>query len=151
MKKKIILICCLFFLTNCGYNPLYSSKNSSDILINKIETAGEKKINRQILSLLSLDEVGELENSYVLNINTKKNKRIVSKDKQGNASVYNLNLEINISLNKDNQKVTKTFTSDFSYNTQKNKFELSREENKILNNLVESMVQKIILFINTQK
>ena len=72
MKKKIILICCLFFLTNCGYNPLYSSKNSSDILINKIETAGEKKINRQILSLLSLDEVGELENSYILNINTKK-------------------------------------------------------------------------------
>lgn len=150
MKKKIILICCLFFLTNCGYNPLYSSKNSSDILINKIETAGEKKINRQILSLLSLDEVGELENSYILNINTKKNKRIVSKDKQGNASVYNLNLEINISLNKDNQKVTKTFTSDFSYNTQKNKFELSREENKILNNLVESMVEKIILFINMQ-
>ena len=150
MKKKIILICCLFFLTNCGYNPLYSSKNSSDILINKIETAGEKKINRQILSLLSLDEVGELENSYILNINTKKNKRIVSKDKQGNASVYNLNLEINILLNKDNQKVTKTFTSDFSYNTQKNKFELSREENKILNNLVESMVEKIILFINMQ-
>ena len=150
MKKKIILICCLFFLTNCGYNPLYSSKNSSDILINKIETAGEKKINRQILSLLSLDEVGELENSYILNINTKKNKRIVSKDKQGNASVYNLNLEIKISLDKDNQNVTKTFTSDFSYNTQKNKFELSREENKILNNLVESMVEKIILFINMQ-
>ena len=150
MKKKIILICCLFFLTNCGYNPLYSSKNSSDILINKIETAGEKKINRQILSLLSLDEVGELENSYILNINTKKNKRIVSKDKQGNASVYNLNLEINILLNKDDQKVAKTFTSDFSYNTQKNKFELSREENKILNNLVESMVEKIILFINMQ-
>ena len=150
MKKKIILICCLFFLTNCGYNPLYSSKNSSGILINKIETAGEKKINRQILSLLSLDEVGELENSYILNINTKKNKRIVSKDKQGNASVYNLNLEINILLNKDNQKVAKTFTSDFSYNTQKNKFELSREENKILNNLVESMIEKIILFINMQ-
>tara|TARA_B110000090_G_scaffold75333_1_gene85692 strand:- start:752 stop:1204 length:453 start_codon:yes stop_codon:yes gene_type:complete len=150
MKKKIILICCLFFLTNCGYNPLYSSKNSSDILINKIETAGEKKINRQILSLLSLDEVGELENSYILNINTKKNKRIVSKDKQGNASVYNLNLEVNILLIKDDQKVAKTFTSDFSYNTQKNKFELSREENKILNNLVESMVEKIILFINMQ-
>ena len=150
MKKKIILICCLFFLTNCGFSPLYSGKNSSDILINKIETVGEKKINRQILSLLSLDEVGELENSYVLIINTKKNKRIVSKDKQGNASVYNLNLEINISLNKDNQKVEKTFTSDFSYNTQKNKFELSREENKILSNLVESMVEKIVLFINMQ-
>ena len=150
MKKKIILICCLFFLTNCGYNPLYSNKNSSNILINKIETAGEKKINRQILSLLSLDEVGELENSYILNINTKKNKRIVSKDKQGNASVYNLNLEVNILLIKDDQKVAKTFTSDFSYNTQKNKFELSREENKILNNLLESMVEKIILFINMQ-
>ena len=107
MKKKIILICCLFFLTSCGYSPLYSGKKSSDILINKIETVGEKKINRQILSLLSLDEVGELENSYVLNINTKKNKRIISKDKLGNASVYNLNLEINISLNKDNQKLQK--------------------------------------------
>ena len=150
MKKKIILICCLFFLTSCGYKALYSSKNSSNILINKIETVGEKKINRQILSLLSLDEVGELENSYILNINTKKNKRIVSKDKQGNASIYNLNLEVNILLNKDDQKVAKIFTSDFSYNTQKNKFELSREENKILNNLVESMVEKIILFINMQ-
>jgi outer membrane lipopolysaccharide assembly protein LptE/RlpB len=151
MMKKIILICSLFLLTSCGYSILYSSKNSSNILINKIETVGEEKINRQILTLLSLDEVGELENSYILNINTKKNKRIISKDKQGNASVYNLNLEINISLNKDNQKIEKTFISDFTYNTQKNKFELSREENKILNNLVESVVEKIILFINAQE
>lgn len=150
MMKKIILICCLFFLTSCGYTTLYSSKNSSNIIINKIKTVGEEKINRQILTLLSLDEVGELENSYILNINTKKNKRIISKDKRGNASVYNLNLEINISLNKDNQKIEKTFISDFAYNTQKNKFELSREENKILNNLVESVVEKIILFINAQ-
>ena len=150
MKKITLTLILFLMLTSCGYKALYSNKNSSDILINKIETAGEKKINRQILSLLSLDELGELENSYILNINTKKNKRIVSKDKQGNASVYNLNLEINILLNKDDQKVAKTFTSDFSYNTQKNKFELSREENKILNNLVESMVEKIILFINMQ-
>ena len=150
MMKKIILICSLFFLTSCGYTTLYSSKNSSNIIINKIKTVGEEKINRQILTLLSLDEVGELENSYILNINTKKNKRIISKDKKGNASVYNLNLEINISLNKDNQKIEKTFISDFAYNTQKNKFELSREENKILNNLVESVVEKIILFINAQ-
>ena len=54
MKKKFILI--LLFLTSCGFEPIYSSKNPNDFIFKKIETSGEKKINRRIISAISAEE-----------------------------------------------------------------------------------------------
>ena len=49
MKKLFILI--LFFMTSCGYQPLYVNKNSSDLVFNKVELFGDKEINRRICLL----------------------------------------------------------------------------------------------------
>ena len=54
--KKIIFVF-LLFLTSCGYQPLYSGKNTSDFLFNKILLEGNKNINRKIISTLSFKEV----------------------------------------------------------------------------------------------
>ena len=54
MKKLFILI--LFFVTSCGYQPLYVNKSSSDLIFNKIELIGDKEINRRIMSFISLKE-----------------------------------------------------------------------------------------------
>jgi outer membrane lipopolysaccharide assembly protein LptE/RlpB len=147
MKLRIFLICVIFFLSGCGYNSIYSNKNSSSLLISEITATGDKRITRQLLSLLSLKEVGESKNSYVLNIETRKKKKVAAKDKQGNASIYELSLEIIVSLRQGNNINKKKFVSNFSYNNIQNKFELSRQENTILENLMESMAKKIILFI----
>ena len=53
MKKLIILI--LFFLSSCGYQPLYSNKNSEIYTFSEMELLGNKEINRRIISTVSIN------------------------------------------------------------------------------------------------
>mgnify|MGYP006110290753 FL=1 len=151
IKQKIFLINILITLSGCGFNPIYTNKNIANIKINKVVTVGNKKINRELLSLLNIKKTDQIKDSYVLNIETKKIKQITAKDKSGNVSIFNIYLEAVITLKKplgENGNIkTKTFSSNFSYNNQKNKFELSREEDNIETNLIENIARKIILFI----
>ena len=50
MIKKIFILLILVTLTSCDYEPIYSKKNNTNELINKIELSGDKKINRAITS-----------------------------------------------------------------------------------------------------
>mgnify|MGYP007047679262 CR=1 FL=1 len=151
MKKKIFIICMLLFLGACGYSSIYSNNNPTNVLISKIIVKGDKKINRQLLTLLSIKEVSVSKESYVLNVSTIKKKRVAAKDKLGNATIFDLSLETTISMSRGNNINTKKFASNFSYNNQKNKFELSRQEAITLENLMENMAPKIILFIYSNK
>ena len=55
MKTKIFaLFLILIFLTNCGYQPIYSKKDSLKIYIKTISLEGDKKINRKIIFLANL-------------------------------------------------------------------------------------------------
>ena len=54
MIKKIFILLILVTLTSCDYEPIYSKKNNTNELINKIELSGDKKINRAITSALNL-------------------------------------------------------------------------------------------------
>ena len=52
--KKLICIIFLFFLTNCGFEPIYIEKNSSSLIVKSFSLSGDKKINKKISRLLSL-------------------------------------------------------------------------------------------------
>ena len=54
--KKISLLILFLMLTNCGYDAIYSKKNNLNILVNKIETSGNKNINRIIVSSIKVEE-----------------------------------------------------------------------------------------------
>jgi len=147
--QKIFFTYILILLTGCGYNPIYSNKNMSKISINKINTTGDEKINRKLLSLLNIKTNDEFNNSFFVDIKSRKERGILSKDKQGNPLIYNVSLEITVSLNQIDKKEIKSkkFNSSHSYSNQKNKFELSREERNIEENLIQSIAEKIILFL----
>ena len=149
MKKKFFLIYIIIFLTGCGYNPIYSNKDLSEINIYKIKAIGDDKINRKLLSVLNIKKSKELKDSYFLNIKTEKNKEHLAKDVQGNVTIYKISLKVTVTLNQPSKekKKVKEFNSSFSYNNQQNKFELSREEKNIERNLIENIAEKIILFI----
>ena len=44
MKKLIIIIIALFILNNCGYSPIYSSKNNN-FYIKEISQKNKSKLN----------------------------------------------------------------------------------------------------------
>ena len=67
MIKKITLIFLIFLLfSQCGYQPIYSTKNIN-FNINKLETGGELKIGKIIAKkLANFGEKGSNKNDYNL-------------------------------------------------------------------------------------
>ena len=49
--KKILVLSCLIFLTNCGYTPLLNSEKTN-FYINNLSFEGDRKINNYILTNL---------------------------------------------------------------------------------------------------
>ena len=98
MIKKLFLIWAFLFLANCGYQSVYLKNDDTLIKISKIKFEGDEKINRKILSLTGLKESSDFSNSYLLILNSKKNKDISSKNSAGNATSYKISIDINISL-----------------------------------------------------
>ena len=48
--KKGILFLLIFVLTNCGYQPLYSKKETKILIVNELELIGDSNINKKIAS-----------------------------------------------------------------------------------------------------
>ena len=146
--KKIIFVF-LLFLTSCGYQPLYSGKNTSDFLFKKILLEGDKNINRKIIATLSFKEVQDNFDYDELTIIS--NKKIVetSKNSKGQVTSYRteINLEFKIVNNNEIMK-QKKFSKDFSYNNLDNKFDLTSYQDEVENNLVNKIIEELIIFIN---
>ena len=61
--KKIAYILVFFTLVSCGYEPMFSKKNSYNISIKDFTLEGDKNISRKLVSLLNFDNrffVGDL-------------------------------------------------------------------------------------------
>ena len=153
MIKKLFLIWAFLFLANCGYQSIYFQNDETLIKINKIKFEGDEKINRKILSLTGIKESNDFSDSYLLILNSKKNKDIASKNSAGNATSYKISIDINISIidQINNEKIikSKVFSSSFTYNNNQNKFELSQDEKNILNNLIEAASKKIVIYLSS--
>ena len=108
MKKNIIIIFLIFFfISNCGYKPLNSSKNLN-VSISKINFSGEEKINKIIKN--NLKTYLNLENrSKKINLNISSQKDIITISKDSKGDPLNLKMEINIEMdhNSINKRIRK--------------------------------------------
>lgn len=153
MIKKLFLVIFIFFLTNCGYEPLYTNKNNSLIEFNSINTAGDEKINKRIISLIRINKKQNNSSLYSLLIDSNKKREILARDTSGDVTSYKLSLKVTLSIidsiNKEKVIKSKEFNSSYTYKNAENKFQLSQDEKNIIDNLIESSVKKIIIFLNS--
>jgi hypothetical protein len=153
MIKKLFLVIFIFFLTNCGYEPLYTNKNNSIIEFNSINTAGDEKINKRIISLIRINKKQNNSSLYSLLIDSNKIREILARDTSGDVTSYKLSLKVTLSIidsiNKEKVIKSKEFNSSYTYKNAENKFQLSQDEKNIIDNLIESSVKKIIIFLNS--
>jgi len=150
MIRKIFFLVLAVALTNCGYEPIHSKKNSSNIVIEKYKLIGDKTVNRNIVSSLSLKNNNKEKSNYELIVDSKKQLQIVSKDKTGNTSVYRTIIVVKISLNRNNKIIKqKEFSSSFTYKNIKNKFDLSQYQKNIETNIINEITEEIFIFLNS--
>ena len=144
MKKLIIIL--IFFTTSCGYKPIYSKNDQLILEFNKITLSGNERINRKIVNILDLKE--NLSNSQELLLTTTYNTEETSKNSKGTVETFRSIITTQLVIKKGEKIVkNKNFLNEFSYNNKDSKYELTKFQNNIKNNLINDLTREIILFL----
>jgi len=147
MKKIIITF--LILVTSCGYQPLYLNKDPNKLIFKEIKLLGDKNINRQIISTISIKE--DKENFTFEKVTLKNRENIIetSKDSKGQPVSFKMIIILDFEIgNKGNIIKQKTFVKEFSYKNQENKFDLSEYEIDLRNNLTNQIIEELNIFLN---
>ena len=141
--KFFILI---FVVSACSYEPIFFKKNY-DFKIEEIILSGDRNVNSIINSKLKFfgNNNENYNKIYLINIDTDKRKRIISKDSKGNP----LKFEISITTSYEVMDLEKTLVNrkinkKNNYNNESDKFKLEQSEKIIVQNLSERIVDEII-------
>ena len=149
MKKIIYIVIALFVLNNCGYTPIHSSKNNNFYI--DISQKNRSKLNSKIENNIKKFSNQNKENIIQIEISTNKKINIISKDKKGDPSRFNMTISLTINiLNKNNYEInkTKSFTEKFDYNNNSNKFSLKQYEKDIEDNLINKIIERSIIYLS---
>ena len=149
MKKLIFVVIALFILNNCGYSPIYSSKNNNFNI--DVSQKDRSKLNSKIEKNIKKFSNQNTENTIRLEISSNKKINTISKDKKGDPSRFNMTISLTINiLNKNNYEInkTKSFTEKFDYNNNSNKFSLKQYEKDIENNLINKIIERSIIYLS---
>ena len=152
MKFLISIIILSLALTNCGFKPIYSSKNSSFEVIeilNKNKNKNSFEIEKIIMTLSNQEALRKvkLEIDYNQSIET------ILKDSKGDPSKKKLSIKINLIVKSDNDNVltNKNFREEFNYVVQSDKFSMAQYEDNIVKNLNNKISNDIIFLLGTFK
>ena len=149
MKKILIIL--LLFIVGCGYQPIYLNKNLKNFEFYKIETKGEKKINRQIINTIGFKENAIDDDLNNLSLNSYFIVEETAKNSKGQVQSYRSVITIDLKISKKEKIIiSKKFSDEFSYNNKENRFELIEYQNEIKENLLDKSIEEIILFLNIQ-
>lgn len=145
---KIIFILIFLFITNCGFKPILV-KSDSDFSINIKNSLGSDRVNRQITS--SLENLNGSTN-YQVSLISNEQKNTISKDSKGDPSILEIILNLNYKVEKGNEiLINKNLVQRTTYNNISDKFELSKSEEILVQNLTENFIQEIVSSISSLK
>ncbi len=145
---KIILIFLITLSTSCGYTPVNKNINSKKMIISNKIFSGNKVINKKIFNKLNLKEEN-IETGFNLKLTSNVLISELSKDKSGNVSTYKTSITVYVALIKENETLKeKNFEKNFTYASLNNKFELSKYQKEIENNLITTIAQELKIFLD---
>ena len=150
MKKTFFIL--LFFISSCGYQPVYVNKSSKIYEFKEIIFEGDNYINNKIINILSIKENNKIDNKNILHISSSFNTEEVSKNSKGQVELYKSTINVNLQIkNVNNQEIQKrNFVKDFTYNNKQNKFDLAQYQSSIKDDLINKIVSDTIIFLNSE-
>ena len=140
--KLISLFTILFFLNGCGFKPILAGSDYN-FLIKVDSMSGNGEINSKIENKLKV--LNGTKKLFKLSLNSRETKNVLYKDSKGDPSILELVINLNYILSTNGKiLVNKSLTQRSSYNNISDKFELSKSEDILKDNLVENLVSDIV-------
>jgi hypothetical protein len=142
IRKNIILISLIFFLTHCGFTPIYLQNTDINFSIEQVKYTGDREINNFFKTNLNQYKNEKVENKIYIEVNSVYEKIILSKDGTGVVSNYQLEAEI-IFLIKPLNKVIKINEKKIM-KSMDDQFEEAKYESTIKQGFASSITNKLI-------
>jgi hypothetical protein len=139
--NKLILI--FLFLSSCGYTTIYS-KNNQNINVEVLSFSGDKRINYRLIQKLENNKNSNSE-SIKIKINTDYEKKEVSKNSAGKILNFELKANINFEVSIKDKNSKFSISENFMIENFDDEFLELNYENKIKDNMVETIYQRLII------
>ncbi len=146
MKKIFLLFLILIFTNSCGYSPLYKNSNNKNTKFNYevIDTAGDNEINNYIIKNISKYFDENSKEKIKIQIKSEYNKSGVINNKEGKTIVYELSVNTEFVINKNNKENKIKLKEKIKINRLNDTFEQKNYEIKIKKDLSQLIANKFI-------
>ena len=146
MKKYLLIV---LFLASCGYQPVFVNKNLKNLAFTKITVQGDKKIGNDIINFLNIKKSNITQNQNELVLNSKFTTSEIGKNSKGEILYYQTKIDLIFQIRKDNKIIEeKLFNDEYVYDNKENKYELTKYQEEVKNNLVKNILEDIVFYFN---
>ena len=142
IRRKIILLSLIFFLSNCGFTPVYLKNTNVNFSIEKVNYTGDRDLNNFIKTDLNQYKNEKKDNKIIIEVNSSYNKIILTKDSSGKITNYQLEAKVVFLIKSNNQRFT--FTEKKIMASIDDKFEEASYERSVKQSFASSMSSKLI-------
>jgi hypothetical protein len=146
IKKSISLIFLIFFLTNCGFTPVYQNNTNINYSIEQVDYTGDRELNNFLKSNLNKYKNEKIDKKIFIEVNSIYKKNILTKDGTGKITSYELEAVVIFLIQPLNKKIQ--IIEKKIMNSMDDKFEETRQERIIKQSFVSSISNKLISEIN---
>lgn len=147
MNRILILLLTLNLLLSCSYDPIFV-KEKSDFKFTKIKSSGVNEINEVVKDILTKKSYGDIE--YNISFESEKNIEVVTSNQKGDPTVFEMLVIVDYIIFKNGKVVlTNQIKKRDVYNNIKDKFELLKYEENILNNISNNISNEILMSMRT--
>ena len=141
IKKKIIVISLIFFLTNCGFSPIYLENTDFNFSIEQVNYTGDRDLNNFLKTNLIKYKNEKSDNKIYIEAKSTYRKIILSKDGAGGITGYQLEAEVIFSIMPLNKKIK--INEKKIMDSRDDKFEEARYERSIKQNFASAISNKL--------
>lgn len=141
MKKSIIILSLIFFLSNCGFTPVYQKNTKVNFSIEQVSYSGDRELNNFLKSNLNQYKNKKVDNKIYIEVVSIYEKNILSRNSSGEATKYQLEAEIVFKIKPSNKEIK--ITEKKIMNSISDKFEEARYERLIKQSFASSISNKL--------
>ena len=141
IKKNILIISLLIFLSNCGFTPIYLNNKNINFSIEQVNYTGDRELNNFLKTILNQYKDEKVDNKIFIETSSVYKKNILSKNKAGEVSDYQIEAEVIFLIKPSNKKIK--ITEKKIIQSIDDKFEEARNERSIKQSFASSISKKL--------
>ena len=142
IKKHIVLISLIFFLTHCGFSPIYIKNTNTDFSIDNINYKGDRDLNNFLKINLDQYKNKKSDRKILIEAISEYEKTILTKNTASEVTNYELIANVTFLIKSTNKKIIITEKKIIS--SMDDKFEEARKERATKQHFARSISNKLI-------